>query len=143
MTARDSRGVALDVSRLVELDLAFLGPRVIVGEFAVGVVGCLVLGDLSLSHAIRTHSPLWSWPVLLGVELAAIGINYVPLLIEAWRRRSDTNAIAATKAALRDNPGEARSYSWRQAWILVPGAVVLFALSSHRDQSRRSSMSAL
>lgn len=142
MSARDFRGAALNVGRLVELDLAFLGPRVIVSEFAVGVLGCLLLAALSLMNAFRSHSPLASWPVVLGLELAAIGINYIALLIEAWRRRSDTIAIAATKASIRNNPAEARSYGLRQAWILVPGAVVLFALTGRRDQSTRSSTSA-
>ena len=130
MSARQSRSLTLNVSRLVELDLAFLGPRVIVSEFAIGVAGCLLLAFLSLSYAARIHSPLWSWPVLLGIELAAAGVNYVPLLVEAWRRRSDTIGIAATKASVRQNPDEARSYGLRQAWILVPGAVVLFALTA-------------
>lgn len=134
MSARRSRSLGLKVSRAVELDLAFLGPRVIVSEFAVGVVGCLGLAALSLSYAARTHSPLWSWPVVLGLELAAAGINYIPLLIEAWRQRSDTIAIAATKASVRQNAAEARSYSLRQGWILVPGAVVLFALTGRRDE---------
>lgn len=137
MNTRDSRGVALNVSRLVELDLAFLGPRVIVSEFAVGVVGCVTLGALSLSYAFRTHSTFASWPVALGLELVAVGINYIPLLIEAWHRRSDTIAIATVKASIRDNAAEARSYGLRQAWILVPGAVVLFGLTSRRDESWR------
>lgn len=119
----------MNVRRLVELDLAFLGPRVIVPEFAFGVAGGLALGFLSLAYGARTHAALWSWPVLLGLELVAIGINYVPLFIEAMRRRSDASAIAATKAETRANPTEARSYGIRQAWILVPGAIVLFAVT--------------
>lgn len=127
----------MNVRRLVELDLAFLGPRVIVSEFAIGVAGCLGLGVLSLSYAVRTHSALWSWPVLLGLELAGVGINYVPLLREAWRQRSDSAAIATTKAEIRDNPDEARSYGRRQAWILVPMAVVIFALADRGTGSPR------
>jgi hypothetical protein len=129
---RHPHGWGLDVRRLVELDVAFLGPRLIVSEFAVGVAGCLGLAALSFSYAVRTHSPIWSWPVVLGLELAAAGINYVPLLGEAWRRRRDTIGIAAIKAAIRSDAAEARSYGFRQAWILVPGAVVLFAITGQR-----------
>lgn len=130
MSAQRPDGISLNVNRLVELDMAFLGSRVIVAEFAIGVAGSLALAFLSLSYAARTQAPLLSWPVLLGLELAAIGINYVPLLLEAWRRRSDASAIAAIKSSLRDNASEARSYGLRQAWILVPGAVVLFAFKA-------------
>lgn len=137
MSTRRSRGIGLDIGRLVELDLAFLGPRVIVAEFAFGVAGPLLLGLLSLAYAIRREFPIWSWPVLLGIELVAIGVNYVPLLAEAWRRRSDRAAIDATKSAVRNEPGEARSYSVRQAWILVPAAVVVFALRLGADERSR------
>jgi len=133
MSVQRTRGFGLNVSRLVELDMAFLGPRAIVGEFAAGVAGCLAFGVLSISYAWRTHSPLWSWPVLLGCELAAAGINYLPLLGEAWRRRSDAIGLAATRAAIRNDAAEARSYGLRQAWILVPGAVWLFAITGRGE----------
>jgi hypothetical protein len=141
MSAHGRRGydVGLNIGRLVELDLAFLGARVIVFEFAAGVAGCLLLGFLSLSYALRVHAGPWSWPVLLGLELIAVGVNYVPLLTEALRRRADAVGIAATKAALRDDPAEARSYGLRQAWILVPGAVLLFALNGGRVGPARPS----
>ena len=130
MSTQNSRGATLNVRRLVELDLAFLGPRIIVAEFALGVGGSLLLGLLSLAYAMRLHLSPWSWPVLLGIELVAIGINYVPLLIEALRMRGDTAGIATTNAAMCENGREARSHGIRQAWILVPGAVVLFAITN-------------
>lgn len=136
MSAKHSRSVGLNVGRLVELDLAFLGPRVIVVEFGIGVAGCLLLGFLSLAYAMRNQLALWSWPVLLGLELVAIGINYVPLFVEALRRYADQVTIEATRAAMRGDPGEARSYGIRQAWILVPAAVVLFALADRRRVRR-------
>jgi hypothetical protein len=126
--SRGRSGPGLDVSRLVELDMAFLGPRVIVAEFVVGVVGPLMLALLSFAYAVRVRSPLLSWPVIMGIELAAIGVNYVPLLVEAFRRRRDAARIAETKQAIQEGRAEARSYGLRQAWILVPGAVIAFAL---------------
>jgi uncharacterized protein YybS (DUF2232 family) len=122
----------MNVGRLVELDMAFLGPRVIILEFAAGVAGALALGVFSLAYAARANAGVASWPVALGVELVVIGINYVPLLAEAMRRRKDEVGCAATKAAIRDDPAEARSYGLRQAWILIPGAVVVFALAGRR-----------
>lgn len=122
----------MNVRRLVELDMAFLGPRVIIGEFAAAVVGALALGVFSLAYAARVHAGVASWPVAIGIELVAIGINYVPLLAEALRHRNDDADRAATKAAIGENPAEARSYGLRQAWILVPGATVVFALAGRR-----------
>jgi hypothetical protein len=128
--SRDRRGgPMLDVGRLVELDIAFLGPQVILAEFAAGVAGPLVLAVLSFAHAARVGSPLNSWPVLIGIELAAIGLNYVPLLREALKYRHDAARITQVKLAIRDDPAEARSYGLRQAWILVPGSVIAFALT--------------
>lgn len=117
----------LDVRRLVELDLAFLGPRVIVVEYGLGVLFGLALGGFSIAYAVRNSGPAWSWPVVLGLELAAIGVNYVPLFVWARRLSGGAASIAVTRAAMRERPAEARSYGLRQAWILVPGAVVWFA----------------
>jgi uncharacterized protein YybS (DUF2232 family) len=131
----------MNVGRLVELDMAFLGPRVIIVEFAAGVAGGLALGVFSLAYAARVHAGIASWLVAVGVELVAIGINYVPLLAEAMRRRKDEVGRAATKAAVRDDPAEARSYGLRQAWILIPGAVVVFALAGRRLGGRPETQS--
>ncbi|MFI5284426.1 MAG: hypothetical protein ACHQ0J_15055 [Candidatus Dormibacterales bacterium] len=122
----------MNPGRLVELEMAFLGPRVIIVEFTAGVAGCFALGVFSLAYAARVHAGVASWSVVIGLELVAIGINYIPLLAGALRRRKDDAGRAAAKAAIRDNPAEARSYGLRQAWILVPGAVVVFALAGRR-----------
>lgn len=122
----------MNPGRLVELDMAFHGPRVIIVEFVAGVAGCLALGVFSLAYAARTHAGVASWSVVIGLELVAIGINYIPLLAEAMRRRKDEAGRAAAKAAIREDPAEARAYGLRQAWILVPGAVVVFALAGRR-----------
>ncbi len=125
----------MNVGRLVDLDMAFLGPRVIIVEFAAGVAGGLALGKFSLAYAARAHAGVASWPFAIGVELVAIGINYVPLLAEAMRHRKDEVGRAATKAAIRDDPSEGRSYGLSQAWILIPGAVVVFALAGRRRRA--------
>ena len=128
MNRKPAVGWDLNVGRLVQLELAFLGPGLIVGEYAVGVVLPLVFAGLSLSYAVRTQSPILSWPVLLGLELVAIGLNYVPLLIEAWRGHSDRDRIALTRSEIRRDSAEARAYGLRQLWILVPAAIIAFEL---------------
>jgi len=118
----DNAGVpdlTLDVRRLVALDMNFIGPRVAVGEYAIGVLLPALLGVLSL----RQGRTLFAFPLLW------IALNYVPLLWEsidllrsgAWRGQKFTPAD--------------RSYSVRQLWLFVPFAVVLFEL---RQRSMRS-----
>ena len=81
----------LDVSRLAELDIAWHGPQFILWEFGGGVVGPAALGLLSVRYTITHGLSLLSWPVLLGVELLAIALNYVPpLLVSALRAFSKT-----------------------------------------------------
>lgn len=127
MTRRPPRW-QLDVRRLAALDLAWHGSRLIVAEFAIGILGPVALGLLSLRYVLVQHPPLLSWPVLLAIELFGIGANYVPLLAEALRIRKDTSYLERIKAGIQSDPAEARSYGVRQLWLLVPGSLVLFAL---------------
>lgn len=110
--------IGLDVRKLVALDMVFHGKRFILVEFAAGVVIALGLAILSLAR---------SYPVF-GLPMLWIGLNYVPLLMHAIdlaRRDTAREEVAAELADMR----LARSYSWRQLWILVPFAVVWFALT--------------
>ena len=127
-----SRDWALDVTRLAELDMAWHGPHFIVWEFGLGVIGPAALGLLSLRYTVTQGLSLLSWPGLLGVELLAIALNYVPLLVQALRLRRDRSRLQAIKSEIETDAAEARSYGVRQLWILVPGAVVLFWLRPSR-----------
>lgn len=109
--------VGLNVRKLVALDMTFLGTRVIVAEYAAGVVLPWVIAALSLRRGV----------LLLGIPLLWIGLNYVPLFVHSVdlaRRGTARQEVAAELA----DPRLARSYSWRQLWILVPLGVVAFAL---------------
>jgi hypothetical protein len=67
----------IDFRKLAALDIVFLGSRLILAEFSIGVVGSLALGLFAL---IRSHSV---GGIALGSYLLFIGINYVPLLVYA------------------------------------------------------------
>ena len=113
--------VGLNVRKLVALDMTFLGTRVIVGEYGAGVVLCGAIAVLSLQRGA----------LLLGIPLLWIGLNYVPLFahaIDLARRGTARQEVAAELA----DPSKARSYSWRQLWILVPFAVIVFAVLQRR-----------
>ena len=63
----------MNIRKLVAVDIAFLGSRLILTEFSVGVFGSFGLGILTLA---RTDSLGW---ILFGPYLVCIGITYVPL----------------------------------------------------------------
>ena len=108
-------GWRFNVARLAELDAAFLGPRVIAGEFALGVAGCMALGCAMLLYTLRAHGSFLSWPSLLGAELIAIAANYVPLLFAALRVANDRSPVVA-QGGYRGEPG-------RGAVVRAPSSV--------------------
>jgi hypothetical protein len=67
----------IDFRKLAAVDIAFLGPRLILAEFSIGVFGPLALGVLTL---VRRHSV---GGIALGSYLLSVGINYMPLLLHA------------------------------------------------------------
>ena len=109
----------LNVRKLVALDMTFIGSRVIVAEYAAGVVLPAFLGILSL----RQGNLLFALPLLW------IALNDIPLLAHS--------VDLARRGTAREETGGKldRSYSWRQLWILVPFAVVVFAVLQRSTRS--------
>ena len=111
----------INVRKLAAIDLYFLGPKIILAEFGLGVPIMLVLGTLSLrTGLLRTHA---LWQIALGVYLLLLGINYIPMLwcaIDIARRGS-----AATELGdeLSDQGAAMRKYRRQSLWLLVPLAV--------------------
>jgi hypothetical protein len=101
--------------------------RLIRAEFIIGVVGCSLVGVLTLLSRS-------GWTILLGIWLVAIGMNYVSLAISA-QALSRPGALEAERVGA-DLPSELRQAGVRQLWILVPFAVVVAAIaqawSGHR-----------
>lgn len=63
----------LEPRKLAAIDLAFLGPKIIIPEFLAGVALSAALGVLVL---VRGHgSPT---QIVLGFYLISLGINYAP-----------------------------------------------------------------
>jgi hypothetical protein len=85
MNASRPRGWRFKVARLAELDMAFLGPRVIVAELRSESPAPSRWALRRLFTSSAWGGAPWSWPTLLGIELVAIGMSYLPLLFEAWR----------------------------------------------------------
>jgi len=102
--------------------MAWLGTRVIVAEYALGVILPLILGLLSIRSGVF-GSALIAWGTVLGVWLVSIAVNYIPLFIYA---------VLIAKAGTEKEEGlpeyaHAKRYGVQQVIILVPFLVVILA----------------
>jgi len=116
----------VNVRKLAAIDLYFLGPRLILPEFGIGVVGSLTLGFISAWQGTHRFHSLWM--VLFGVYLIFVGINYVPLLfyaVDISRRRGAQEEIGDE---LGSNQKTFRKYRRQSLWLLVPLAVLVAAI---------------
>jgi hypothetical protein len=122
------RSAHLNVRRLAALDMhgargTLRRRRVILGEFALGIVGGVGLGLWALTWASATG-------VILGIWLLGVAANYVPLtahLVALWRR----DALSAELAGV-DLRAEFAFYSRAQFWVLVPFWIARLALAQAR-----------
>jgi hypothetical protein len=113
----------IDPRRLAAVDLAFLGPIVILSEFALGVVGPIALGAFTWH---KSQSLGWT---LFGVYLMTLGINYLPMLLHAI----DLVRKGSAQLEIADEAGDRqrlfRKYRAQSHWLLVPLVAPLAALS--------------
>lgn len=113
----------INVRKLAALDMAWLGPRVIVAEYALGVILPLTLGLLSIRAGLLGPVQV-GWEAVLGVWLVTIAVNYAPLLIYAVLIAQAGTAKEEAKAEI----AHAKRYGVQQVIILVPLLVVVLAL---------------
>jgi len=130
MTAsKDGEGV-INIRKLAALDIAFLGPKLILAEFSVGVFLSAAIGLVTLK---RSHSV---WQILLGGYLLSLAVNYVPLLLYAIpivRQRSAQEGVAGEGA---DRNGSFRRYRRQSLLLLIPFAVPILAFVQERQKAR-------
>ena len=105
--------------------------RVIVTEYALGVMLSLVVGIFSLRAGLGQQD-LVNWQTILGTWLVTISPNYVPLLLYA--------VVIARAGTVQDEArpefAHARRYGIQQAIILVPLFVVLLVLIQERRRRK-------
>ena len=121
----------IEIRKLAAVDMAWLGTRVIVTEYALGVILPLVLGIFSLRAGLAQED-LANWQTILGAWLVTISANYIPLFLYSV-------VIARTGSAQIEGRPEfahAGRYGIQQAIILVPLFVVLLALAQERKRRR-------
>jgi len=123
--------VVVDVRKLAAIDLHFLGPKVILTEFALGVLGPVVLGLLTLRGAAR-HS--WPWGLtLFGAYLLSLGVNYIPLLMHAVDLVRSRNASAEIAEELSERAAAFRKYRRQSLLLLVPLVVPIAAIAQEQE----------
>jgi CAAX protease family protein len=128
---KSPKGNVIDFRKLAAVDIAFLGSRLILAEFSIGVFGSLALGVFTL---LRSHS---AGGIALGSYLLCIGINYVPLLLYAIRLVRLDSARYEIAEETADKRQIFRKYRRQSLLLLVPLAVPILAVA--RELKRNSS----
>lgn len=119
----------ISIRKLAAVDMAAFGARVILAEYALGVVLPFILGLISLRYGLA------GWPQTkvqagVGVWLVSIAANYIPLFIYAL-------LIARAGTVRQEGQPElahVRRYSVQQVIILVPFLVVIVALAQEAQR---------
>lgn len=121
----------IEIRKLAAVDMAWLGPRIVVAEYALGVILPLALGAFTLRSTLSSSNGL-TWQTFFGFWLVTIAVNYVPLLLYAV-----SIARAGTvEAEGRPEIANARRYGVQQAIILVPFLVAVIAAIQERRRRK-------
>ena len=88
--------LVLNPRKLAAIDIVFLGARLIIAEYAIGVLVAPALGVFTL---LRAGS---YWQLVLGLYLILLGINYVPMLAYALAISKGQSAQAEISDELSD-----------------------------------------
>lgn len=116
------------VRRLAAIDIAFLGSKFVLIEFALAIIALPGLGLLSL---IRGHA---TWQVVLGAYMLLLGLNYVPLLLYAIAITRNHSAREELGSELDDREQAMRKYRRFSLLLLVPFAMPILAMLQSRDR---------
>lgn len=123
----------INIRKLAALDIAFHGPKLILGEFAFGVILPASLGVLSVRAGFSgAHVNLWY--SLLGCCLLCIALNYLPLLLYAISiaRRGSAQEEVAFELAQKER--YARKYSVQSLLLVLPLVVPILAIYQERQK---------
>lgn len=112
-----------NLRKLAAIDIVFLGPKFIIGEYACGTILSLALGIFIL---FRAHSV---WQVVLGVYFVSLGVNYAPMLIYAIGLGNREKARAEIADELVEQRRAMSKYRRLSLALLVPFAALILALS--------------
>ena len=122
----------IEVRKLAAVDMAWLGGRIVLAEYALGIVLPVALGLLSLRAGLTQRPDPSVWQVALGIWLVTIAANYVPLFLYA---------LAILRAGTVKEEGQrelahARRYGLQQIIIIVPLLVMAVAWAQERRRRK-------
>ena len=128
----------IQVRKLVAVELTYLGPKIIIAEYAIAVVIGLLVAVLSLRAGLFiTHA---AWQIALSIYLLPVALTYAVLLVLAvsLARRGDFQAEIAGEVEVVGTKAIFRKYRRQSLWILVPLVVPLVAFKE-RKRPRQAS----
>ena len=126
----------INIRKLAALDIVFHGPKFILIEFALGVLGCAALGLFSMYFGLF-HSPNHSlFAVVMGCFLLGIALNYVPLLLYAISIVKQKSAKQEVAYELEHRDKYAGKYLGQSTLLLIPLAVP--ALAFYQELQKRT-----
>jgi hypothetical protein len=120
----------INIRKLAAVDVAFLGPRVILAEFSIGVFGSLSLGVLTL---VRTHS---LGGTIIGAYLVCLGINYIPLLLHAISLVRHGTASREIADEIPKRREMFQKYRRQSLLLLLPLVAPIAAILQQRSSAR-------
>jgi hypothetical protein len=116
--------------KLAAIDIVFLGSKLIIAEFAGGVLLCVALGTFVL---FRGHS---FWQIALGLYFVSLGINYVPLLVYAVAITRGQSARVEMGDELIDERRAMAKYRRQSILLLVPLLAPILGLARERRRAQ-------
>ena len=120
----------INLRNLAAIDIVFLGYKLVVAEYAVGVFFSTALGLLVL---YRGHS---FWQLVLGIYLISLGINYIPMLAYTLSIADKGSAQAELGAELSDKTGAMAKYRRQSLLLLVPLLTPILGVTRHRTKQQ-------
>jgi len=105
---------SLNFRKLAAIDIVFLGFRLVLAEYAFGVMFSMALGMFVL---FRSHS---IWQVGLGAYLICLGLNYVPMFAYTISIANKQNARAELGEELKESRRAMAKYRRLSLLPLVP-----------------------
>jgi hypothetical protein len=126
----------IDLRKLAAVDILFLGSKIILSEFTLGVLGPLALGLFIL---LRSHSV---WQTILGGYLVSLGFNYVPLLAYAIAIVRHHSASTEVGEELGQGTHASFKYTVQSLVLLVPFLAAGIAIAQEWHKMRSANLKA-
>ena len=126
----------INIRKLAALDITFHGPKFILIEFSLGVLGCAAIGLFSIYFGLF-HGPNHSlFAIIMGCFLLLIAFNYVPLLLYALSIARHQSAHQEVAYELEHRDKYAGKYLRQSTLLLIPLAIPTIAV--YQELQKRS-----